>query len=105
VRARSLWFVSLCVLSARADRLGGTHEYRWARFPRERTLREPREPGAEPDEDEDEDMDEDDLDEDEDDMLERGWPDRAYHSETSFGYPLDSGDHRICASSILELGA
>jgi hypothetical protein len=41
--------------------------------------------------------DDDDLDDD-DDMLERGWPDRAYHSETSFGYPLDSGDHHICAS-------
>jgi hypothetical protein len=86
--------LTLYALSASPDRLGNTFKYRWARFPRGRSLREP---GEEPEEDHDQDMDDEDL-EDEEDEYERAWPERAHHSETSFGYPLDSGHHRICAS-------
>ena len=35
--------------------------------------------------------------EDEEDEYERAWPERAFHPETSFGYPLESGEHRLCA--------
>lgn len=38
------------------------------------------------------DDDDDEYDEDDDD---RAWPTNAAHTETSFGYPFDAGDHSL----------
>ncbi|TFY79573.1 hypothetical protein EWM64_g4440 [Hericium alpestre] len=88
------WDASLQTLFAATecqymDRMGSYHDYRPAKF---RDFEKPRD-----DNDGDEDMedDEDYEDEDDEDDEDRCWPKRAYHTESSFGYPLDSGDHRI----------
>lgn len=69
--------------------MGSIHGYRYAKFPRERKEEEM---------DEDDDYDYNSDEAAEDDGL--GWPKQAYHSEKSFGYPLDSGEHRICTWPI-----
>ena len=53
--------------------------------------------------DEDEDEEEEEEDEEEEQFTadpEKAWPKRAYHPENYFGYTFDSGDHRLCESSV-----
>jgi hypothetical protein len=79
------------------DRLGYHHDYRRAKFPKEKTE-------GDDDEEKGEDMDDEDEDDydDEDDWNdeERAWPEKGFHSETYFGHIFDAGDHRICELSI-----
>ncbi|KAI0719864.1 hypothetical protein C8T65DRAFT_635436 [Cerioporus squamosus] len=71
------------------DRNGYHHGYRRARIPTWARLY-PEETG----EDDDEDMDDEEYDSDDDDS-EENWPENAYHSEDSFGYAYDAGEHTL----------
>ncbi|KAI0058823.1 hypothetical protein BV25DRAFT_1993944 [Artomyces pyxidatus] len=88
------------------DRMGRTFGYCRGEFPKPKrgTKR------ARPTDDEDEEMedqaddsdeeeegedDEDDEDDYDPDSGDGNWPDRAFHDESSFGFPLDSADHRV----------
>ncbi|KAI0719173.1 hypothetical protein C8T65DRAFT_803280 [Cerioporus squamosus] len=71
------------------DRNGYHHGYRRARIPKWARLY-PEEAG----EDDDEDMDDEEYDSDDDDS-EENWPENAYHSEDSFGYAYDAGEHTL----------
>ncbi|KAK7031267.1 hypothetical protein VNI00_013518 [Paramarasmius palmivorus] len=73
------------------DRLGYTHDYARAKFGKIQKRRV-RELWGQVQEDDD--IDEDDDDDDDDEFEEWAWPRRAAHGEESFGYPLDSGEHR-----------
>uniref|UniRef100_A0A0W0FUT0 Putative WD40 repeat-like protein n=1 Tax=Moniliophthora roreri TaxID=221103 RepID=A0A0W0FUT0_MONRR len=75
------------------DRLGYTHDYTRAKFGKVQKKRA-REAWGQMPEDETE-ADDGSEDDDDDQFDEWAWPVRAAHNEESFGYPLDSGEHRI----------
>ncbi len=75
------------------DRNGYHHGYRRARIPKWAQLY-PQEAGEDDDDDDDDDMDDEEYDSDDDDG-EENWPENAYHSEDSFGYAYDAGEHTL----------
>ena len=88
------------------DRLGSRHGYRYAKIPstphNSGTQGECHtDPEARDEEDEDIEIDDDDDDDWVDEPDEGyGWPEQAFHDESSFGYAFDSGEHRICESRV-----
>ena len=78
------------------DRLGYYHGYRRARIPKWARL-DP----AGTDDDGEEDMDDEEYDSDDYDDDGENWPKNAYHSEDSFGYAFDAGEHTLCEYLII----
>jgi hypothetical protein len=78
------------------DRLGYTHDYARAKFGKIQKRRVRELWGQVQEDDDMDEEDEEDDDDDDDEFEEWAWPRRAAHGEESFGYPLDSGEHRTC---------
>ncbi|KAJ7056215.1 hypothetical protein C8F01DRAFT_1312469 [Mycena amicta] len=78
------------------DRNGNVRNYRWAKIGRhgQEWLGSDAIP-AEQEHDEDSEEDDDDDDDDGFDDYRPGWPNDAWHSETTFGVAFDAGEYRI----------